>query len=351
MATIDVLDSPRIDFPVVPMDTPNVSVELMEDSISITNHVPTHRVYSISINSEDVLGKGTYSEVVRGTVCEYGKQTPLACKVYHLVDRRSLSLDHVTEAVSREKLMMRALASSRAVSACANIIKCMDSYVIQNLLEHPIQIFFMELLPNYTLEDMIDRAIEDDAHLCPHFIIVTISQLIHGLGICHNAKIAHGDIKPANIIYDEQNDRVVLFDFNLGFYDEPLTLRKSCSALYAGPEIVDGAGRFHNPYFADLWALGQTCFELITLESMFPDARTIAELVSEINSVTRPILPSNPQYDGYAGIFDTIVQGFIKKEPTERTSLQSMQCSIKEFHREQEKKAKEKLVLCTANTK
>ena len=109
-------------------------------------------------------------------------------------------------------------------------------------------------------------------------------QLFRTLALLHELGIAHGDIKPANLML-EKGDRLVLFDFNTaeilskpGHASSPISqsLRSSLglaaySILHASPERLEG----NPPSFADdIFAACCTFIEL--LEGIHPFARHTA---------------------------------------------------------------------------
>ena len=109
-------------------------------------------------------------------------------------------------------------------------------------------------------------------------------QLFRTLTLLHELGIAHGDIKPANLMLEKGN-RLVLFDFNTaevfpkpGHASSPISqsLRSSLelaaySILHASPERLEGSP----PSFADdIFAACCTIIEL--LEGIHPFARHTA---------------------------------------------------------------------------
>ncbi|MGA1531258.1 MAG: protein kinase domain-containing protein [Kiritimatiellia bacterium] len=93
-------------------------------------------------------------------------------------------------------------------------------------------------------------------------------QLLEALEVMHRAGIAHCDIKPSNILIDE-NRRAVLIDLGAGCFlgDERRDQRQFCgSPLYTSPEQIMGRkpdGR------SDIYALCCTLYELIYGEPPF----------------------------------------------------------------------------------
>jgi hypothetical protein len=89
-------------------------------------------------------------------------------------------------------------------------------------------------------------------------------EVADALRALHRVRVVHRDVKPANILLDQQGE-VRLTDFGIAKilgYDETVTLTQQnlLSAPYAAPEVWEGAP---NPS-SDLYALGAIVFEMLT---------------------------------------------------------------------------------------
>ena len=111
----------------------------------------------------------------------------------------------------------------------------------------------------YILEYCAGGSLHDEvAGTCglpfPRFIILA-SQMVSALAYCHSKGIAHRDIKPGNILLDE-NHRVKVADFGLSQKTIAGQLHKtfSGSCEYTAPEIF--LRRPNDPMKGDVWALG-----------------------------------------------------------------------------------------------
>jgi serine/threonine protein kinase len=88
-------------------------------------------------------------------------------------------------------------------------------------------------------------------------------QLIHALGYCHSHGVVHRDVKPENILLDDQNN-IKLGDFGLStYFNDGIFLKTSCGSLnYAAPEII--AGEIYSGPEVDIWSAGVVLFLLVS---------------------------------------------------------------------------------------
>lgn len=130
-------------------------------------------------------------------------------------------------------------------------------------------------------QDLFDAVLAQKERLPWSHAGVIITQLVDALSYCHALGIAHGDIKPENIMVTRAGD-VKLIDFGLAYQcpecmRDQLTLTTCEMALdfkktralpvigtrsYRAPEVSYGC---YNPFAADVYSLCHTLATLLTL--------------------------------------------------------------------------------------
>ena len=85
-----------------------------------------------------------------------------------------------------------------------------------------------------------------------------IFEILRGLDYSHSMGIMHRDIKPHNIMIDQNTKEVRIIDWGLAEYyipEKPYNVRVA-SRYYKGPELL--VEDFYYNYSLDIWSLGCT---------------------------------------------------------------------------------------------
>jgi len=138
-----------------------------------------------------------------------------------------------------------------------------------------------------------------------------ICDVLDGLSHAHKAGIVHGDIKPANITFDsDDNPRVMDFGLWPGARNRDGDTDVAHTERYSAPEVVTGEDATVR---SDIYSLGLVMFEILTGRHPVGDA-----LVSPDSTVQKKIpLPSTlcPELDDRV---DAIVMRALAHAPAER---------------------------------
>jgi serine/threonine protein kinase/Tol biopolymer transport system component len=143
--------------------------------------------------------------------------------------------------------------------------------------------------------------------------------LADAVAAAHAKGIVHGDLKPANVMI-EDDGRVKVLDFGLARLAEPALVTFSDSAAepmggtaaYMSPEQVEGRPPDHR---SDIFALGVVLYELACGERPFKGESPIAVLAAIANAAPHPLGDVNP---GVPAELARIVRRCLAKDPERR---------------------------------
>lgn len=157
-----------------------------------------------------------------------------------------------------------------------------------------------------------------------------MAQAAEALEYAHQQGIIHRDIKPANLMVD-MNHNLWVADFGLAHLQSEQNLTRTGDLLgtirYASPEQVSGQRVMLDPR-TDLYSLGATFYELITLRPVFAGATRPAILQQILNHE-----PTSPRLIDHSipPELETILLKLLSKLPEERYS--SAQDVADDLHR------------------
>ncbi len=141
------------------------------------------------------------------------------------------------------------------------------------------------------------------------------TQIAQGLAKAHEKGIVHRDVKPANIMFAE-DDCVKIVDFGLAKLAGQTVLTKSGTTLgtiaYMSPEQARGEGVDHR---ADLWAIGVILYEMVVGERPFAGDYDQAVVYSILNTEPEPM--ASRRADVPTALAH-VVERALEKEPEHR---------------------------------
>ena len=132
-------------------------------------------------------------------------------------------------------------------------------------------------------------------------VVKVIRKLAFALHAAHVAGIVHRDVKPANIMVDE-NREPVLMDFGLARRTDPTTVRLTRAGAiigtpaYMSPEQVEGRIDDVGPA-SDQFSLGSVLFELLTGQLPFAGSSVTSVMSKILRSSPPPIRSLRPDVD------------------------------------------------------
>jgi tetratricopeptide (TPR) repeat protein len=178
--------------------------------------------------------------------------------------------------------------------------------------EEGIPFFAMELVEGLDLKSVVTEHLRCHGHV-PVYDWTTrvMQQLAEALAYCHEEKVLHRDVKPANVIIEEETDRPVLVDFGL------VKLKKSEGQEEAGMNLsVTGEVRGTPSYMApeqadplgdfgavgkktDVWGFGASLFFCLTGQAPYDGesaTNIYVSLMREEPSRVQDLNPNAPDW-------------------------------------------------------
>src|SRR5437870_3244764 len=148
------------------------------------------------------------------------------------------------------------------------------------------------LIMTFVRGDTFEERLRGDARVPTDHILRMVREIADALGYAHRRGIVHRDVKPSNILLDEDSGRALLADFGIarveGAGDSPLTQPGALIGTpgYMAPEQATGG---HVDGRADLYALGAVTFEALAGAPPDPATQLPEYFVSRFRPVERVI--------------------------------------------------------------
>lgn len=143
--------------------------------------------------------------------------------------------------------------------------------------EENIPFFAMDLIVGQDLKTVVEDQIRETGQVPAYsWTVGVMEKLADALAYCHKEKVMHRDVKPANILIEDGDDRPVLVDFGLVKLKSTDTQDGAGMALslsgevrgtpaYMAPEQADPNGDFGSVgKKTDVWGFGATLFFCLT---------------------------------------------------------------------------------------
>lgn len=118
------------------------------------------------------------------------------------------------------------------------------------------------------LNEVVVTAGPAQPRLKPGVAVAIVRDCLAGLAALHRGRIVHGDIKPSNIMLKRTGTAKLVDVGSAVDLDNP-PLRRSCTPLYAAPEVLDSDGAEISPR-SDLASLGYVLIEMLSGQPAFP---------------------------------------------------------------------------------
>jgi len=180
----------------------------------------------------------------------------------------------------------------------------------------PSFFFAMEFLNGRPLDAILQDYAMRQSLLPQHRAVTIIGRIAEGLDAAHAQGLVHRDVKPANIVIEEDTGRPVLIDFGLAVPASEVDLETiEGTPAYMSPEQA-GLGVDDTPVgpWSDIYALGCVAFEMLTGRAPYVE-RDVVRLLHAHQLMPVP-KASSVQSD--LGKFDEIFERVLAKDPSAR---------------------------------
>jgi len=166
----------------------------------------------------------------------------------------------------------------------------------------------------YVAGRSLKTVVREQGALDPAAAIDIVTQVLRAARFAHKRGVIHRDLKPHNVILDDEG-RARVTDFGIakaGASDMTLTGSIMGTAQYLSPEQAQGhtvSGR------SDLYAVGIILYELLTGSVPFDGETAVAIAFKQVSAEPRP--PSELQ-PGVSAALDAVVLRALAKDPAQR---------------------------------
>jgi eukaryotic-like serine/threonine-protein kinase len=248
------------------------------------------------------LGRGGMAEVYLAEQESLGR--PVAIKLMHAF---LLADEDFLNRFKREARAMAALNHPHIASVYDFDTYGQDSYYL-----------VMEYIDGGTLKAELEQLAANDEHMPLERVVELTTQLADALAYAHGRGMVHRDIKPGNIMLDEETGKAILTDFGivkmLGGQTAAYTMT---GALIGTPAYMSPEQALGKPGDArvDIYSLGVLLFQMITGELPFAADTPLAVVMKHVNDPAPMPVDFNPDV---SPDLQEVVLKALAKAPEER---------------------------------
>jgi serine/threonine protein kinase len=133
----------------------------------------------------------------------------------------------------------------------------------------------------YIATEWLDSTLEHRLSQPDVNLAVVTQQLLVGVRFLHDSGWVHHDIKMSNVMYAEQQCKIIDFGFSHRLRVDGRCWCNVGTPLYTAPEVYQGE---YDSRLADVWSLGVLVYLVHTGVQPFPAALTLTEHIQIINA-------------------------------------------------------------------
>ncbi len=224
--------------------------------------VVTNRLEAASITSARTIGKYSLREIVGSGGCA------IVYRGVHSTLHLSVAIKMLKHKLAMDSSFMDQFEREAKIIATLDHVNIVKVYDVERL--YRTMFIVMEFIEGIPLDKLLGSA----GKLAPAESLNVLLQVCAGLGYAHERGIVHRDVKPENIMIQNDN-KVTILDFGLaGPPGAAMGHEVHGTPLYLAPEVirrgkVDGR--------SDIYSLGMVCYRMMTGQRPFGgmDAATV----------------------------------------------------------------------------
>lgn len=211
---------------------------------------PDHSGEHFELIGSKPLGQGGFAATWRARVLDPGRIEDYGTSEVAL----KIPLDKDKERVLEKELQLNAVLHSRLRGIRSpNIVRYLGVTTFQSRL-----VMVMEFVHGGSLRDVLKRS----GRRLPVDDAVRITQgVLKGLALIHAEHVFHRDLKPDNVLMDEDTPKLSDLGLSRLLDSNELAHTTSGTLYYMSPELLGSEGASFN---ADIWSVGVTLYELLT---------------------------------------------------------------------------------------
>ncbi|XP_034937551.1 cyclin-dependent kinase 2 [Chelonus insularis] len=235
------------------------------------------------------IGEGTYGVVYKARDRVTGKLVALK-RI-----RFATETEGVPSTAIREISLLKDLTHPNIVQLFDVVIGDQDLYLVFEYLQQDLKKY---------LDSVKNVAINQDHW--SSLVKSYLHQLLKAITFCHNHLILHRDLKPQNLLIDQEG-YIKLADFGLArSFGLPMRMytHEVITLWYRAPEILLGTKLYSHA--VDIWSLGCIFAEMATRRALFPGDSEIDQLFRIFRTLGTPdetIWPGVSQLQDYKSMF------------------------------------------------
>ncbi|MDF3065576.1 MAG: Protein kinase [Polyangiaceae bacterium] len=181
----------------------------------------------------------------------------------------------------------------------------------------------------------LDRVIEELGALEPETAVRIALQAARGLGAAHRIGIIHRDVKPGNLILDEEEDEIIVrvCDFGIakrigGESELTATGSQLGTPDYVSPEQLKSSK--HVDERTDVWSLGATLYQMLCGAAPYSHIDAVFDVITAIMTEDPPSLQDRAPW--VEAPLALIVHKALQRDPNQRwATLEDMADALRLF--------------------